>query len=214
MRKRWLGTLLCLLLLGGCSRSLVDEAEQMALDARARYLAAPGLTATWDITADYGERVFSCRLAVEHTAGEETSLRVLEPELLQGVTARLQDGESLLEFDGVVLDTGSISPEGQSPLDCVPFFLKELQSGYLSQWELGTLEETPCLHLVTTDPSLPEGEGTRCELWLAQEDSALLRAELAVEENTVLQCVVQEFQWKESGDHSRGQDTNEDLGGG
>lgn len=199
MVRRWLAGVLCLLALSGCGGPEVDEAEQLALDARAKYLASPGVTATLDITADYGDRVFDCRLALDHTAGGETRLTVVEPELLRGVTARLKDGESLLEFDGAVLETGPLSPEGLSPLDCVPYLFNEMESGFLSQWGLGTLDDTPCLQLTTIDPTLPEGEGTACVIWLDREEFALLRWELAVEGTTVLQGTVSEFAWKESG---------------
>lgn len=198
MRKGLCALMIPLLLLSACGGGTAgDEAEQLALEVRAEYLSAVGCTAVLDLTADYGDRVFSCVLALDHTAGEETVLTVVEPELLAGVTARLKDGESLLEFDGVVLETGPISPEGLSPLDCVPFVWKEIQEGYISQWGFEPLGERECLRLSTSDPSLDPGEGTVCAVWFDRESHALLRAEVAVDGFTALRCAVSDFMWKE-----------------
>jgi len=172
------------------------EAEQMALDVRAKYLSMAGCTAVLDITADYGDRVFDCRVDLDHTAGADTLLTIREPEILQGVTARLRDGESLLEFDGVVVETGPVSPEGLSPMDCVPFLLKEIQEGFIAQWGMEELEEAACVRFSTADPEGEAGRGTESVFWFAQEDLSLRRGEIRVDGMTVLGCDVTEFRWK------------------
>lgn len=198
MRKTLCALMIPLLLLSGCGgEAKGDDAEQMALDARAQYLSMAGCTATLDITADYGERVFQCVLTLDHTAGGETVLTVVEPDLLTGVTARLKNGSSLLEFDGLSLDTGPVSPSGLSPLDCVPFLLGELQTGFISQWCLEEEGEARLLRFTTSDPDTPSGQGTEATLWLEAETFALRRGEVAVDGAAVLRCEVTDFTWKE-----------------
>lgn len=197
MRKLGCVLMIFLLLLTGCGGKGLDEAEQAALDIRARYLSAAGFTATLDITADYGQRVFDCVLALEHTAGEESVLTVMEPELLSGVTARLKDGESLLEFDGVRLETGALSGTGLSPMDCVPWLLEEIQGGFLSTWGLEDLGERACVRVTTSDPALPLGSGQEASLWFDRESFAWVRGEISVDGAMVLACQVSDFTWKE-----------------
>lgn len=197
MRGKLCALMMTLLLLAGCGGGGVDEAEQLALDIRAEYLSMAGCTATLDLTADYGDRVFECVLLLDHTAGVETALTVAEPEILEGVAARLREGETLLEFDGMTLETGPLDAEGLSPLEGVPFLLREIQEGFISQWGLETLGETECVRFTTADPTLAAGEGTEATLWFDKETYALKRGELAAAGVTVLRCEVSDFNWKE-----------------
>lgn len=197
MRKAWCALMIPLLLLAGCGGKGLDKAEQAALDIRARWLAMAGCTARLEITADYGERVFSCVLALDHTAGGDTLLTVEEPELLRGVTARLRNGESLLEFDGVQLETGALPDTGLSPIDCVPYLLKEIREGYISSWSMETLGERECVRFSTSDPELGPGQGQETALWFDQDSDALVRGEITVDGVMVLRCEISDFTWKE-----------------
>ena len=197
MRGKLCALMMTLLLLAGCGGGGVDEAEQLALDIRAEYLSMAGCTATLDLTADYGDRIFECVLLLDHTAGVETALTVAEPEILEGVTARLREGATLLEFDGMTLETGPLDAEGLSPLEGVPFLLREIQEGFISQWGMEMLEETECVRFTTADPTLSAGEGTEATLWFDKENYALTRGELAAAGVTVLRCEVSDFNWKE-----------------
>ena len=198
VRKWYCALMIPLLLLAGCGgRRGGDEAEQLALDIRAEYLSMAGCTARLAVKADYGDRVFECVLDLDHTAGTETALTVVEPELLSGVTARFRTGSTLLEFDGTSLETGALTPEGLSPLECVPFLLKEIQEGFISQWGMETLGETECVRFTTSDPTLKMGQGTEVSLWFEREGYALKQSEITVEGVSVLRCAVTDFIWKE-----------------
>lgn len=196
MRKKLCALMIPLLLLTGCGGKL-DEAEQAALDIRGTYLSMAGFTAVLDVTADHGQRVFSCVLALDHTAGEESVLTVVEPELLSGITARLREGESALEFDGVYLETGPLSDTGLSPMDCVPYLLREIQEGYISAWSLEELEERECVRFTTSAPDSAPGVGQECRLWFDRESFALCRGEIWAGESLALSCDVSDFIWKE-----------------
>ena len=188
--------LMILLLLAGCGKGM-DEAEQAALDIRAAYLSMAGCAATLEISADYGERMFQCVLALDHTAGDETVLTVVEPELLRGVTARLKNGESMLEFDGIRLETGPLSDTGLSPIDCVPVILQAIREGYISAWGMEKLGERECVRFTTSNPELRPGEGQEIHLWFDRESYALLRTEFTIDGFMALRCEVSDFTWKE-----------------
>ena len=189
--------MMALLFCVGCGGQKIDEAEQLALDIRSQYLSMAGCTAVLEITADYGDRVFECGLKMDHTVGSDTVLTVVKPEILQGVTARLKNGNSYLEFDGLILDTGPLSPEGYSPIECIPFLLEQIQGGFISQWGMELLEEQECVRFTTGDPAGQTGEGTECEFWFDKESFALMKGELSVDGSSVLSCEVTEFSWKE-----------------
>lgn len=190
-----------LLFLAGCGGGRGgDEAEQLALEIRAEYLSMAGYTARLAVTADYGDRVFDCVLDLDHAAGAETALTVVEPALLKGITAHFRPESTLLEFDGTSLETGALTPEGLSPLECVPFLIAELQEGFISQWSLETLGETECVCFTTSDPTLKMGQGTEASLWFDRESHKWLQSEITVEGVSVLRCSVTDFTWKEKED--------------
>ena len=197
MRARVCVLMITLLFLAGCGGQKIDQAEQLALDVRSQYLSMAGCTATLEITADYGDRVFECVLVLDHTAGGATVLTVAEPEILRGVTARMENGTGLLEFDGVMVDTGPVVPEGYSPIDCVPFLLEEVRGGFISRWGLETVGERECVRFTTADPSVRPGAGTECEFWFDRETLALLKGEVSVDGSMVLRCETEDFTWKE-----------------
>ena len=74
MRGKVCALMMTLLFLVGCGGQKVDEAEQLALEIRGQYLSMAGCTATLEMTADYGDRVFECMLELDHTAGGATLL--------------------------------------------------------------------------------------------------------------------------------------------
>ncbi len=197
MRKIWCALMIPLLLLTSCGGKGGNDAEQAALEIRAKYLSMVGCTATLDITADYGERIFECVLELDHTTGGDTVLTVREPELLQGVTARLKNGESLLEFDGIQLETGALSDTGRSPIDCVPYLLKEIQEGFISAWSMELLGERECVRFTTSDPNNQPGQGQEVHFWFDKARCALVQGEISVDGFTALRCEVSDFTWKE-----------------
>ncbi len=74
-----------------------NRAEQLALDIRGEYLEMGGCTASLELTADYGQRVYVFTLELQYTKGGETVLTVTAPEDIAGVTARLKDGAATQE---------------------------------------------------------------------------------------------------------------------
>ena len=197
MRKLSCVLMMTVLLLSGCGGKGIDEAEQAALDIRAAYLSMAGCTGTVELTADYGERVFQCVLFLDHTAGGDTVLTVQEPESLKGVSARLRNGESLLEFDGVQVETGALSNTGLSPIDHIPFLLRQIQEGFISAWSMELLEERECVRFTTSDPNGRAGEGQEVHLWFDKESYALIQGEVTVDGFVAIRCKVTDFTWKQ-----------------
>ena len=87
---------LCLLAACGGGRG-GEDADQLALDLRGRYLALSGCTARLELTADYGERVYEYGLDLSYQREGDTTLTVTAPEGAAGVTARISGDETFLE---------------------------------------------------------------------------------------------------------------------
>ena len=100
-----------------------SQAEQLALDIRGEYLAMSGCAASMEVTADYGQRVYEYSVDLTWQREGESVLTLTAPENVAGVTARLTEGETALDYDGVRVETGPLDDTGLSPVSAVPVLL-------------------------------------------------------------------------------------------
>lgn len=194
---RWLGvcvlTITLCLTLTCCSGEGGSRAEQLALDIRGEYLAMAGCTASMVVTADYGQRVYEYSMELTWQRKGESVLTLTAPENVAGITARLAEGETALEYDGVRVETGPLDDSGLSPVSAVPLLLEYIQSGYMAECGMEQAEETEVLRVVCRDPENQPGTGRECSLWFHPDTHALLRGELSQDGYTVLQCTFSDF---------------------
>ena len=102
MRRRWMCVpmMLLALVLSACGGTGAgSRAEQLALDMRGAYLAMTACTASMEVTADYGSRVYDYGIDVSWEKEGDTVLTVTAPENIAGVTARLRRDAAALEYD-------------------------------------------------------------------------------------------------------------------
>ena len=213
MRKTLFCVLMTTLLLAGCAAGEGREdwtAEELALQIRTEYLAAPGCAGTAAVTADYGQRVYEFQLEFSWRREGETVLTITAPEELAGLTARVAEGEGRLEFQGVSLGTGDLTGEGLTPLEYLPAVMEQIDEGYMAVCALETLGETEALRVVFREAELGPEEGLEYFLWFSRTEHSLLRAELYQEGCLVLQS---EFETFTLGENTDATGTDEDLGG-
>jgi hypothetical protein len=79
------------------------------------------LSFTAQVRAEYEHKTARFTLAYEQD-GEGGRVTVMAPELIRGVSASVKPGSATLEYDSVVLDTGSLDSFGLSPLSSIPTF--------------------------------------------------------------------------------------------
>ena len=185
-------------------------AEEEARQIRTAFLAANSCTGTTEVTVDYGQRVYEFGLDFTWVRDGETVLTLTAPSDLAGLTARIAQGQSRLEFDGISLDTGELTGEGLAPLELVPTLMDWVQMGFMAQCAYETLGETPVLRIQFRDPDMQAGTGTECTAWFTRTDHALLRAELFWNGELVLSGDFSNFTL---GDVSNGDEQEQDLGG-
>lgn len=187
-------TILCLTLSGCGGAESQQGAEQLALDIRGEYLSMTGCTAQVNVTADYGSRVFEYIMEVNFQRQGETVLTITAPQEIAGVTARMAEGTSTLEYDGVQVETGPLTGDGLSPMEGVPLLLQYAGEGFIAQCGMEPLAEGEALRVICRDPEAAAGEGLECSLWFQPDSHTLLQGELSQDGYTVLRCVFSSFQ--------------------
>lgn len=194
MRKWVFCVLMMTLLLTACGgKAGGNEAEELALAVRTEYLAASACSGTAAVTADYGQRVY--RYEMTFTAdGEETVLVLTAPETVAGLTARLSaKKDSVLEYDGAVLETGPLDESGLTPVSAIPALLDTIREGYLDTCVLEAMGEGQALRLLSRDPEAELGTGLETTMWFDPESHGLLRAEISRDGFCMIQCEFSDF---------------------
>lgn len=194
MRRRLCALMMTLILpLSACGgRGSGDEAEERLAELRGKYLEMTACSGHADLTADYGQRVYTYGVDFTWTREGETLLTLTAPENVAGTVARVSAGETALEYDGVMMETGPLNTAGLSPIDAIPALLSYAREGFAAECVLEE-GEAPRLHVVCRDPTKEPGTGTEAELWFAPETGGLLRGEISEAGFTVIQCDISNF---------------------
>lgn len=190
MRRLLFCVLMTTTLLAGCGKTGGNEAEELALTIRGEYLAMDACAAQAAVTADYGQRVYQYEMAVA-VDGKETALTLSAPETVAGLTARITEKDSLLEFDGVSVETGPLDENGLTPVSAVPTLLEAAKSGYITACALE--EDGSLLRVDCGDPTGSPGTGTETVLWFDASTHALVRGEVSVDGFRAILCEFSEF---------------------
>lgn len=170
-----------------------NEAEKMLAEVRGKYLEMTGCTGHADLIADYGQRVYTYGMDFSWQREGETLLTLTAPEVVAGTAAHIAAGETALEYDGVMLETGPLNAAGLAPVDAVPALLAYAREGFAAECGMEETEETRKLHVVCRDPETEPGTGTEADLWFDGATGALLRGEISDAGATVIQCDISGF---------------------
>lgn len=186
-KKRLLPLLLAVLLTGCAAKE--RTLSQKALDLRTGLMEAGGCTFTAAVTADLGGRVYPFTLDCAVDLQGETTLTVVEPEAIQGITASVSQDGATVEFDGAALDFGALAGGNLAPMT-FPWHLGQcLQSGYISAaGQDGALEK------VTYLVGYGE-EAMTFEIWL-DEGGLPVHCEVLYDGARCLTADITGFQWK------------------
>ncbi len=170
--RRFLWLLPVVLLLGGCG----EETQSRAAELQQRYEALTGYEAEIRVAVPRGDETL--RYALHLTAeGETVRAEVMEPELLAGISARMEGEQLTLEYDGTILDAGTLSPR-VSALNAAPLLLRAFPQGYLDSFGSETMDGEDTLR--ADFPLTLAGESLDCVLWFG-EDGAPVYGEIAQE---------------------------------
>ncbi len=193
MRKLTACVLMMTLLLSGCRAGSTGETpEEAALALREEYQALAGWSATVDVSVCYSDTVYDFTLDAEWQRKGETVLTVTAPDLLAGITARVAEGETVLEYDGAGLSLGLLDDTGLTPVSAVTAIMGQIEKGYMAKCAWSG-EEEQYLQISFQDPELEANAGTQFLLAFDRSSHALLSAEVSVEGVTVLTAKLTNF---------------------
>ena len=113
--------------------------QQRLESVRTRLAEAQEIAMTAQVQADFGETIERYTLEYSYDGTCWTAL-VTQPEFVSGVTARITEDASELEYDGAILTTGDLIGNGIVPISAVPLMHETLQQGMTDcVWEEGEL---------------------------------------------------------------------------
>lgn len=193
MRKALSCVLMMTLLLSGCGAKKEDSPEQLAAIIRGEYLSMAAWSATADLSASYGEQVFDFTVDATWEKEGDLVITVTEPNLLSGITARIRDGETVLEYDGAGLSLGMLDLSGLTPVTVLPALMECITKGYMAQCGWYGDGEGKILVILCRDPDRSPGEGTEYTLYFDPATHALLRAEVSVDGALCLTAALSNF---------------------
>ena len=167
MKKFCLSFGLCLcLFMSGCGAREFARARDTVAE---RLAGAECLGFTANLRAEYEHKTarFTLSYYEDSDGGKVT---VLAPQLIAGVTARIEPGSTSLEYDGVCLGTGELDDFGLSPMSALPMLVQALREGGMNTgWSEGGFT---VLELQSTDELV-------CTVWFDGETMTPRQAELA-----------------------------------
>lgn len=169
--KKLLPLLLSLVLLCACA----DTGREQYIRFSQTVAEAESISFTANVQAEYSDKTSQFTLSYSKTADGE-SIEVIKPDDLAGIKANT-DGASLsLEYDGAMLDVGTLADAQLSPMSALPLIVRAICTGQPDiSWVEGDLTAT-CI--------IPDDDIT-VTLWI-DEDLVPKTAEICCNERTVI----------------------------
>ena len=177
-----------LLVVTGC-----EGQGQPTPEARARqhYAGLTGFTAQGEIRADYGDKVYEFQVSVAGDLNSGT-LKVTAPASVAGTSFTWMEGVGAVAYGEITLETGTLSPDGLSPVDAVPVVLQSLATGTTVTACLETLEGEEVLFWELVPPGLTAEESTVL-VWLGRQEWDLLGWEITSRGRTVVSGTMTQY---------------------
>ena len=178
--------LLAYLLLLSAACSVTDRDAETFDRFREELCAAEALEFTAEIIADYGGYTQSYRLKCSGSNGE-TRVEVVLPEVISGIAANVRDGGTELEFDGAILEVGTLDDSGLSPVSALPALLRSMRQGHVESLGRSVGDDILTAQITISDSS-------EQMLWLDSETLRPIRAEISTGGRVVIYCDFVDFE--------------------
>ena len=186
MRKALLFAPMLMLLLTACG----GEEKDPAAELQAQYANLAGAVMAADVSCHYADEDRAYTLLCDY-APERSTVTVLSPANLAGISATVENGTLTLSYEDISLDAGGYSAAAISPVAALPKLMQAAASGYVTEKSEETVGERPCLRLAC---DLPDDEGTVYTTWFDQETLLPLRSEISAEGTVVFEVAWTRFE--------------------
>ena len=172
MRKAALFALMLMLLLTACGGG---EEENEAARLQQQYAAVRSATMEADIVCHYDDEVREYTLLCAYTP-EKSTVTVLAPENLAGISAYVEDGMLTLSYDDLSLDAGTYSAAAVSPVVALPNLMEAAAWGYPAQQSEESVGERLCFRMGCDLSDQPD---TVYTTWFDKESMLPLKSEIS-----------------------------------
>ena len=181
--KRMVAIFLTVFLLAGCSR---NGSIDGALVLREQLLKCNSCSFDAQITADYGEKIYSFTLHCQTDKNGDLTFTVTEPKTIQGITGKISNDSGSLTFDDQILAFEMIADGQITPVSAPWLMVRTLRSGYIAySGEDGSNTR------VRFDDSYRE-DAIQLDIWL-NENNQPLRCEILWQGRRVVSLDVKNF---------------------
>ena len=183
---KWLLPILaCCVCVCGCSGK--NRELEQGMELRARLLSAASCSFHGEITADYGDEIYTFSMDCEADREGNIRFSVTEPESISGIAGTISQGGGKLTFDDSALQFSLLADGQLSPVAAPWIFMKTLRSGYLTS---ACMEEK--LLRLTLNDSYEEG-ALQADIWV-DEAHRPVRGDFLYEGKRILSLDVKDFQ--------------------
>lgn len=182
--KRILHLVILCLCLTGCSRE--NQYLDRALSLRQKLLNGAGCQFKAEITADYGQELYSFVMDCKTDQNGAVRFCVIEPESISNITGVIEQGNGKLTFDDKAIAFSMLADGQLSPISAPWVMMQALRSGYIDccgRWEKG-------VELMVDDSY--EEDALHLDIKLNESDCPVY-AEILWDERRVLSVKVNDF---------------------
>lgn len=184
MKRIVTAVLAVLLLLSGCGFD--NPGLDRAMKLRASLLSS-GCSFDTEITADYGDKIYTFSLRCQGDSSGYLTFEVTAPESIAGITGRISNEGGYLTFDDAALAFELLADGQVSPVSAPWILLRTLRGGYVTACS----EEGEGLRLSVDDSY--EEDALHLDIWLDAGDLPT-RAEILWDGRRIITIAVENFQ--------------------
>ena len=141
---------------------------------------------TAEITADYGDQLYSFSVGCTADANGEVSFVVIAPESISGMSGKLKGDSGFLTFDDQVLAFPLLADGEVSPVSAPWLLIKTLRNGYISS----AGKDGENIQVAMNDSY--EEDALQVDIWLNEEDIPIC-ADIMWQGRRVLSMTIKDF---------------------
>lgn len=187
MRKALILAPMLLLLLTACGAG--EETNETA-QLQQQYAAVESATMEAEIVCHYDDEIRKYTLLCAYTP-ERSTVTVLSPESIAGISAQVENGTLTLSYDDISLDAGTYSAAAVSPVVALPKLMEAAAWGYPAEQSEEMLGERTCIRLGC---DLSDEPGTLYTTWFDAQSLLPLRSEISVDGTLLFEITWSRFE--------------------
>ena len=172
-----------MVLLTGCMGN--NKALDSMMDLRADLLSGACSFHT-EVTADYGDMMYTFGMDCEGDSQGNLGFRVTEPDTIGGIEGKISAKEGKLTFDDTVLTFPLLADDQVTSVSAPYLLLKTLRGGYVRS----TGEEGELVRVIVDDSY--EEDALQLDIWLDGEKKPV-HAEIVYDGRRILSMDIKDF---------------------